>query len=57
MGNGHWAMGIKRSFRISMPHAPCPMPHAPCPIPHFSIITIGKTSHQVDEGKNHPTIY
>ncbi|MGI2903738.1 hypothetical protein [Tolypothrix sp. VBCCA 56010] len=28
--NGHWAMGIKRSFLISrqtMPHAPCPMPH------------------------------
>ncbi|MGI2909790.1 histidine kinase [Tolypothrix sp. VBCCA 56010] len=36
MGNGQWAMGIKRSFlsfhaRCPMPHAPCPMPDAPCP--------------------------
>ncbi|MGI2908093.1 hypothetical protein [Tolypothrix sp. VBCCA 56010] len=39
MGNGQWAMGIKRSDRVfhkglcPMPHAPCPMPHAPCPFP------------------------
>ncbi|MBW4573133.1 MAG: hypothetical protein KME31_35775 [Tolypothrix carrinoi HA7290-LM1] len=28
MGNGQWAMGIKRSDRVfHLPHAPCPMPH------------------------------
>ncbi|WP_160111503.1 hypothetical protein [Tolypothrix sp. NIES-4075] len=34
-----------------------PITNYQLPIPHFSIITIGKTSHQVEEGKNHPTIY
>ncbi len=36
MGNGQWAMGIKRSDRVfHLPHAPCPMPHAQCPMPNL----------------------
>jgi len=41
MGNGQWAMGIKRNqernarFNTipSMPNAPCPMPHSQFPTP------------------------
>ncbi|NEU74774.1 hypothetical protein PI95_019995 [Hassallia byssoidea VB512170] len=52
MGNGASGMGHRASVIILFLF---PSPNAHCPMP--SIITIGKTSHQVDEGKNHPTIY
>ncbi|MBD2609269.1 hypothetical protein H6G81_33390 [Scytonema hofmannii FACHB-248] len=45
MGNGQWAMGIKRSDRVfhkgTMPHAPCPMPIARCPMPDVNFLFDG----------------
>ncbi|MEH1778528.1 MAG: hypothetical protein V7L26_05165 [Nostoc sp.] len=33
LGTGDWGLEMKRTRRITMPHAPCPMPHA-CPMPN-----------------------
>ncbi|MGI2908457.1 hypothetical protein [Tolypothrix sp. VBCCA 56010] len=45
MGNGQWAMGIKRSDRVfnkglcPMPDARCPMPDAPLPTINYPLTT------------------